>query len=212
MEILQLIKSRRSIPRFKADPVDRPAIEMLLEAAVWAPNHHLTEPWHFYVLEDGAKARFAEIRRDFRLTLFPNPQAPEAQKAAQKVFEQVLETPVVIVVTTRVSPDPTLTEDDYAATMMAVQNMLLVAASLDLGAYLRTGGLIHDDALRVLLGLAADRRIAGVVYVGYPDLIPERHRTPAEQKTTWLRDVTPPPESLTDPLPDSLETDGAPRS
>lgn len=189
MHIFELIKARRSIPRFTADPVPREVVERMLEAATWAPNHHLTEPWEFVVLEGHAKEYFAEIRRRFRLTLFPDPSAPEAQKAAQKVYQDTLGTAVIIVVTTAVSPDPTLAEEDFAATFCAIQNMLLVAASAGVGTYPRTGGLVHDPALRAFLELPADRRIAAVVYVGYPALVPERRRTPYQQKTRWLTDA-----------------------
>src|SRR3970282_1518461 len=84
MDILQLIKDRRSIPRFKPDPVPRDVIEMMLEAATWAPNHTLTEPWEFYVLEGAAREGFAAVRRNLRRTLFPDPAAPADQDAAER--------------------------------------------------------------------------------------------------------------------------------
>ena len=65
----------------------RDIIETMLEAATWAPNHHLSEPWEFIVLAGKARERFAEIRRNFRLTLFPDPNAPVAQRAAQKIYQ-----------------------------------------------------------------------------------------------------------------------------
>lgn len=180
------IRSRRSVARLKPDPVPRAAIERMLEAAVWAPNHHLTQPWEFVVLGGEAKRRFAEIRRDFRRTLFKDPAAPEVQPALGKIYADTMAIPAIIVVTTTAPADPELRDDDYAATMCAIQNILLVATGLGLGTYLRTGGLIHYEPLRELLGVPHDRRIAGVLYMGYPDHIPERRRTPAGQKTRWL--------------------------
>lgn len=184
--MLDLIKGRRSVPRFTAAPVPRVVVEEMLEAATWAPNHHLTEPWQFFILEGAAKERFAEIRRTFRATLFSNPVAPEAVKAAGKIARDTVETPLIIVVTTRLSADPALTEDDYAAAMIAVQNMLLAAAAQGVGTYMRTGGLIHDPALRAFLRLPDDRRVAAIVYAGYPAVIPKRTRTPWQEKTVWL--------------------------
>ncbi len=185
-DVFDLIRNRRSIPRFQPDPVPREVIERMLEAATWAPNHHLTEPWEFYVLEEAAREPFAAIRRDFRRTLFPNPDAPEAQKAAEKIYQTTLATPVIIMVTTQVSADPVLNEDDFAATFCAIQNMLLVAASRGIGTYLRTGGLVRDPTLRAFLDLDEDRRAVGILYVGYPAVVPERRRTPYQQKTHWL--------------------------
>lgn len=191
MDVLELIKRRRSIPRFASVPVPREVVEAMLEAATWAPNHHLTEPWEFFVLEGQARERFAEIRRTFRTTLFPNPDAPEVQKVAAKVYADAIATPVIIVVTTHVSDDLEVREDDYAATFCGIQNMLLVAASRDVGTYPRTGGLVHDPALREFLNLPGDRRIAAVIYVGYPAITPERRRTPWQEKTVWLREAAP---------------------
>ena len=180
------IKTRRSVARMKPDPVPREAIERMLEAAVWAPNHHLTEPWHFIVLTGSAKRRFAELRRDLRRTLFKNPDAPEIQPALKKIYADTLSMPVIIAVTTTAPDDPDLRDDDYGATMAAIQNILLVATSLGLGTYLRTGALIHYGPLLEFLGVPAGRRIAGAIYVGYPDHIPHRRRTPSINKTTWL--------------------------
>ena len=184
--VLELIRRRRSIPKFTGTPVPRAVVEHMLEAATWAPNHHLTEPWRFYVLEGDAKDQFAELRREFRLGLFPDPTSPAAQAAAAKIFTDTAATPVIIVVTTRVSADPALTEDDFAATMCAAQNMLLAALDEGVGTYLRTGGLIHDARLRAFLNLPEDRRVAAIIYAGYPAVVPERRRAPWTEKAVWL--------------------------
>lgn len=186
MPVDAAVKTRRSITRFKSDAVPREAIEHMLDAAVWAPNHHLTEPWEFVVLIGESKRRFAKIRSEFRRTLFKNPDAPEVQRALEKITADTGATPAIIVVTTTNPADPDLRDDDYGATMCAIQNMLLVATGLGLGAYLRTGELIRFPPLVEFLGIPGSRRIAGVIYVGYPDHVPERRRTSYQQKTRWM--------------------------
>jgi nitroreductase len=94
--------------------------------------------------------------------------------------------PAIIVITTTAPDDPDLRDDDYGATMCAIQNMLLVGTGLGLGTYLRTGALIHFPPLREFLGIPSGQRIAVVVYVGYPDHLPERRRTSFRDKTRWL--------------------------
>jgi nitroreductase/YHS domain-containing protein len=158
------IKTRRSIARFKDAPVPRELVERLLDSAVWAPNHHLTEPWEFHVmLGDEAKRAFAERRVKFRRTLFKNPDAPETRKALDKVYADTVAVPVIIAVTTTSSDDPDLRDDDYGATMCAIQNMLLTAVGLGLGVYLRTGGFIHDRLLLDWLNVPAGRRVAAIL-------------------------------------------------
>lgn len=186
MTVIEAIKARRSVARLRSDPVPREVIEQILEAAVWAPNHRMTEPWRFYVLTGEARRRFAEIRRRFRATTFPDPAAPEAVRALEKLTADTLATPALIIVTTHTPDDEEVRSDNIAATFMGIQNMMLTATSLGVGTYMRTGGLIHDPDLRALLGLEADRRILAVLYVGYPVDVPQKRRVPASERTVWL--------------------------
>ncbi len=185
MTVLEAIKARRSVGKMRPDPVPRAALEQMLEAAVWAPNHRVTEPWRFYVLGEDAKGRFAGIRRRLRAAGFPDPQAPEAQKALDRLYQDTIATPVLVAVTSHLAGDETQREEDLAATYMAMQNFMLAGVELGVGTYLRTGTILHDPELRALLGLDADRRVLGIIYVGYP-ATPQKRRTPAGERTVWL--------------------------
>ncbi|MDQ7820417.1 MAG: nitroreductase [Armatimonadota bacterium] len=186
MSVLEAITTRRSIPQFKPDPVPRDLVARLLEAAVWVPNHRLTEPWRFYVLGETSKRRFAEIRRDFRAAQLPDPHAPEAQPALRKLVDDTLATPLIIVVTSAGHPDPELQEENHWATFAAAYAFMLAAWSQGIGSYFRTGGLRDYPPLREFLGLGPDERVIGVIYAGYPAVVPQKRRTPAAEKTVWL--------------------------
>lgn len=187
MDITEIIKTRRSIAQFTPDPVPREIIEELLDAAVWTPNHRLTEPWQFFVLEGESRRRFAEIRREARRAALPNPDAPEAQAALQKVFDDTVRTPVLIVFTSAGHADPELQEENYWSTFGAAYAVMLAAWSRGIGTYFRTGKAVVDSPqLRALLGLPDDRRVIGVLYLGYPAALPQKRRTPATEKTVWL--------------------------
>lgn len=186
MTVIEAIESRRSVGKLRPEPVPREVIERMLEAAVWAPNHRATEPWRFYVLTGEAKARFAAIRRRLRAAGFPDPRAPEAIKALDKLYGDTVATPAMIVVTSHVAADDTVREEDFAATYMATQNLMLAGVELGVGTYLRTGNILHDDELRAWLQVETDRRILGIVHVGYPADLPKKKRTPATERTVWL--------------------------
>jgi nitroreductase len=187
MDVLEAIYSRTSVKAFRPDPVERSLVEKLLDAAVRAPNHRLTEPWGFYVLTGESKRRFAELRREDRAERFPDPAAPEVQAVLDRAYAGAIGTPVLIAVTTLLAEDPVQREEDYAATFCAIQNILLAAISLGLGTYLRTGSLLNDPALAELLGVPEDYRVVGIVYLGYPAEVAKlRPRTPATDKTRWL--------------------------
>ena len=67
MSVMEAIQSRRTIFKFKPDPVPKNILEDLLYAGIWAPNHHLTEPWRFTVIGEEVKLKLAERYGEFRL-------------------------------------------------------------------------------------------------------------------------------------------------
>jgi nitroreductase len=187
MDAISAITSRTSVRRFLDRPVPRETIQRLLECAVRAPNHKLTEPWRFAVLTGGSKERFAAIRGRHRLKRFTDPTSAEAQAAADKVEREARETPVYVVVMVAVSSDEITREDDYAAAMMAISNLMTAAQAMGLGTYLRTGGVMRDPALLELAGVPQRFRVVGILSLGYPaEADPPRRRKSAEELTRWL--------------------------
>ena len=187
MDAHDAIAGRASTRAFADRPVSRAVLERLLAAAVRAPNHKLTEPWRFAVLTGASARRFAELRRAHRATRFPDPAAPEAARAIEKTWREALGTPAFVVVSTAVSEDAVRREEDYAAVMMAVQNLLIAATAEGLGSYLRTGGIMEDAGLKALVQLPAGHRVVAVVSLGYP-AAPQgpTRRADAAAKTLWL--------------------------
>jgi nitroreductase len=187
MDAITAISGRTSVRRFRPDPVPRETIQQLLDCAVRAPNHKLTEPWRFAVLTEGARDRVADIRARHRLKRFDDPAAPEAQAAADKVRREAREAPAYIVVMSVVNPDEITREEDYAATMMAIANLMIAAQSLGLGTYLKTGGVMRDPALVELAGVAPNFRVVAILSLGYPAEAEEpRRRKAAAELTRWV--------------------------
>jgi nitroreductase len=187
MDAIEAIQRRTSVRRFRPDAIPRETVERLLDCAVRAPNHKLSEPWRFAVFTGAARDAYAEIRARHRIKRFTDPSSPEAVAGAEKVRRETRETPVFIVVMTVVSQDEITREEDYAAVMMATANLMIAAASLGLGTYLRTGGVMREPALADLAGLADGHRIVGILSLGYPhEAEPPRRRRPAAELTRWV--------------------------
>jgi nitroreductase len=186
MRVLDVIRGRRSIAKMKSDPVPHELVARLLDAAVWSPNHRVTEPWQFFVLDGDSKRQFAEIRRDFRRAQLPNPEAPEVQPALDKVYRDTTDTPLIVAVTSYLAADPETREEDIWATYGAAYAFMLGAWAEGLGTYFRTGAVRDDPRFRRLLKLPDDRRVIGIIYAGYPTEVPQRRRTAAADKTVWL--------------------------
>lgn len=187
MNAVDAIQRRISVRRFRPDPVPRETIARLLDCAVRAPNHKLTEPWRFAVLTGAARSRLAELRAAHRLQRYIDPASAEARAAAEKIRRETEETPAFIIVMCAVNPDELTREEDYAAAMMATANMMIAAEALGLGTYLKTGGIMRDPGVATLAGLEDGHRVVGIVSLGYPAAEePPRRRRPAAELTRWI--------------------------
>src|SRR4030067_626939 len=112
-EVLKAIKNRRTIRRFKPNPIDEEKLQMILEAGRWAPSFSNLQPWKFIVVKDqGLKNALDKAAKESVLHMGIN------------------EAPVVILVCVDRRIDPLHAIETGAA---ATQNMALAAHSLNLG-------------------------------------------------------------------------------
>lgn len=188
METLEAIKTRRSIGLVKQVPVPKELIEDIIEAGIHAPNHHRTEPWRFFVLTGEGRNKLGEVFEE--ITRLENEEEPLETLAAKvdRAKKNPLRAPVVIAVGVEPSDKKNVVlAEEYAAVNSAVQNMLLAAHSLGLGAVWRTGKIAYHEKVRDFFGLSEKGEVLAFVYVGYPDMEPKpAKRTPAEQVTVWI--------------------------
>lgn len=184
MDTLDAIRARRSIKRFTARAVTRAEIETLLNAAVRAPNHHLTQPWRFYVLGPEARYAYGLALGSRKARKLDDPA--KAGELRETVAAEHRALPLMLVVAMIENESPEVREEDYAAVMMAVQNIALAAVSLGLGTQLKTGAVMADPAARVAAGVSDGERIVAVLNVGEPAEVPvEKSRKGAGEFTVW---------------------------
>jgi len=185
MPLAELLHRRRSIKRFTARPVTRAEIETLLAAAVLAPNHRLTEPWRFYVLGPEAREAYGRALGVRKAKKIEDPDASRTMR--ERVAAEHRALPCMIAVAVMKSDNPETAEEDYAATMMGLENLALTAVELGLGTAMRTGGVMGDEAARAAAGVAENERIVAIVNVGEPAEVPAGPRkTPASEYTRWV--------------------------
>ena len=159
----------------------------MLEAAVQAPNHHLTEPWRFFVLAGEAQEELGRVMADVLRQRLDDPESEAGRVQIAKEMEKPLRAPVLIAVATKKSDNPRIVPiEDIEATAAAVQNMLLAAHDSGLAAQWRTGDAAYDPEIKTFFGLSPEDHLAGFIYVGYADKEPgPRQRGPASAKTEW---------------------------
>jgi nitroreductase len=185
MDVRKAIESRRSVKRFSERAVTRDEIEAVLRAAVLAPNHRMTQPWRFYVLGPEARRAYGAA-----LGARKSRKVADAEAAAlvlDKVSSEHAALPAVIAVAIVQDENPEVREEDYAAAMMAVQNLLLAATALGLGTHIKTGAVMDDPSARAAAGVRDGERIVALVNLGEPTEVPDpKPRTDAAELTTWL--------------------------
>ena len=188
MDVEHAIESRRSIGRVKPDPVPRALIERILQSAVHAPNHRITEPWRFHVFVGKGRGELARVRAEIA-RLQAEAEGEDEEMAAGRISRErkkAFRAPVVIAVICEAGRDEVETLENYAACAAAVQNMLLTAHALGLGVMWRTGSVAYHDHMRKFLGLEEGDTVVAHLYIGYPDMDERpRRRQAAREKTVW---------------------------
>src|SRR5262245_58786182 len=187
MDVFEAIRNRRSIGAVSQDAPPREVIEEVLEAATWAPNHRLTEPWRFIVVAGSAREALGEAMAKGKVKHIVESGQPW-QAEFDRARAKALRAPVIIVlaVEPQLGPKVIETEEVYAGAA-AVQNMLLAAHAFGLGAICRSGAVCFDPGVKAHLGLPESTHLIGFVYLGYPLATSIRaKRTPAGELTRWI--------------------------
>jgi len=185
MDVLEAIRSRRSIKQFTDRPVSREEISRLLDLAVNAPNHRMTQPWRFYVLGPETRRAYGAVLGARKAKRVEDPEA--AQAVLEKVAEAETAIPATISVAMTLDENPETREEDYAATMMVVENLCLAAHGMGLGTHIKSGAVMDDPRARAAVGVPEGERIVATVHLGEPAEIPDpKPRQTAEEFTTWV--------------------------
>lgn len=204
MDLFEAIRDRKSIRRFRQQPVPDADIRKILDAGRLAPSANNTQPWSFIVIKDKAVLKqMADAVREMIDRMIP---FAESEKQAQRLaayksnyytfFENA---PVVIAVMMEgydAGTDRLLAKMGYSpedvkrlrplpglqSVSAAIQNMLLAVHALGYGSCWMTGPLVAQEAFEKLLGFGKEKFIAALLPVGVPDENPpSRSRKPLEE-------------------------------
>lgn len=193
----EAILRRRSVRRYRSDPVPRGVIMRLLEAATWAPSAHNRQPWRFVVVETLAQktalaeAMGARLRQDLQAD-----GAPEAVIEADtaRSYARITSAPALVVLCLTLAemdvyPDERRSRNEclmaVQSAAMAGQNLLLAAHDAGLGACWLCAPLFVPDVVRAVLCLPDDWQPQALITLGYPAEAREKTRRPLEEVILW---------------------------
>ena len=178
-DLLEIIQTTRSMRRLRPDPVPEALIRKILEAGVCGPSGGNMQHWRFVVIQDATikQAVGAYYKRAWNEVVAPRYRAGESPDgmardqflrtvaAAEHLAAHIHEAPVWIVACLQ-GDAPTRTAG--ASIYPAVQNMLLAARALGLGATLTTLYLSFEKETEAAFGLPADWHSYAILPIGYP--------------------------------------------
>jgi len=151
MELYDVIKTRRSVRSFLKKAIPDDVLSRVLEAARVAPSGDNSQPWRFVIVKDQDKKK----------------------KIAQACYEQdfVEQAPVVIVccsIKCSSGYEPWQDDAGWRDTVISVDHLILAARNEGLGTC--WVGAFHEKAVKEIVKVPGDVRVAMVVPIGYPTL------------------------------------------
>jgi len=170
MELMEAIKGRRSIRKYRTEPVSEEALQTVLEAARWAPSWSNTQCWRLVVVRDKeTKSKLADTLKGIKASR-TNP-ADEAVRTAPVVIALCAELGVTGYHRDESGENKLATDKGESWFMfdvaLAAQNMSLAAHSLGLGT-VHTGLLDAAEAARIV-GLPENVVLVELLPLGLPD-------------------------------------------
>ena len=166
MEVLEAIRTRRSIRQYRDDSVDDETIELVLDAARWAPSWANSQCWRFIVVRD------SDIKNELADTVIAVSDRPN------RATDAVRKAPVVIVACAELGKsgyfarelrEPVTDKGDWYMfdVALAMQNLTLAAHSLGLGT-VHVGAFDARQAASIL-DVPADFCVVEMTPLGYPE-------------------------------------------
>lgn len=198
-ELHDFLRSRRSVRRFKPEPVEQAAIERMIQTATSAPSAHNRQPWRFCVVrQPEAKARLAdamaaEFRRDL---LRDNLPSADIEVRVETSRARITTSPLVIVLCLDMSEMDMYPDERRAGAerLMAIQSTAAAGAQLLLAAHAEglagvwtCGPLFAPDVVQAALGLQPEWEPQAMFFIGQADQNPRpKAMKPFESVVLWL--------------------------
>jgi F420 biosynthesis protein FbiB-like protein len=177
--VAEAIQSRRSIRRFKSDPIDVVQIEDAIRVALWAPSPHNAQPWRFVWLSPDTKEKVARVMAaELVSELEASGAEPAAAQAlAARSIDRIDGAPSALVCCTvddglALSGDPAA---DSLERLMAVQSvgavfqsLALALAEKQIGSCWMAAPMYCPEVIRSALDLPATMYPQALILIGYP--------------------------------------------
>ena len=180
MPLSEAMETQRAIRSLKPDPVDDEILLRLIDLAIRAPTGSNAQNWEFIIVKDTKiKKELARLNRQaWRLgrrigqwTMRHNPSSRKVLDAVEWQADHLEEVPVIVVACLKGLYIPFLhisTTSYFGSIFPSVQNLLLAARAVNLGAALTTLPLWNLISVRTILGLPWNITPCAMIPLGWP--------------------------------------------
>jgi nitroreductase len=194
-EFERLLRARRSIRKFKSDPVPRETLDRLLSAAMEAPSGKNRQNWRFFVLTGGMRDRYLALSQKSWLgikAILEKRLKPSLYQFTERFFYTLGDAPVVILCySVNDSDEKHLTS--VGSVYMAVENLNLAAVAEGLGTCTMGAPLEIADEVDAFLGIpelqkkeSGTLELLCAVVLGVPDHDPPKAPRQLDQRVHFL--------------------------
>lgn len=171
MSIKDIVTKRRTTHHYKPDPIDDAIIDEALALVVYAPNHHLTFPYHFYKVK-------GQVRDDL-LTYAYNAFAQKSEETADQKIKKWSSIPGWLLVTQKRSTVEKIAKEDYATISIAMYILMLAMDEKGLGSKWSTASLFETDEWYRICKINRDEEeIIGMLWYGLAEKQPKNFTRP----------------------------------
>lgn len=171
MDLYEAMRHRRSHRHYLPQLPERPVLERIVAAALWAPSGMNRQPWEITVMAGKKRDEFVEVvsrATRFLLPALEKAEYPEkGRELVMKFFQNLGGAPVVLAVTVFKSENPHAQNSILQSGAALMQNLLLAAEAEGLGTCWMTGANYVEDEILKFLG-KTDRQLLAITPVGYP--------------------------------------------
>ncbi len=194
-DLYQLIESRKSIRKYRKDPVPKDVLERILNAGMHAPSGKNKQNWRFFVVQGEKRDEYLKYSQKSWLgikDILQKSLKPSLYEFTERFFYTLGDAPVIIFCYSVNDPE----ERHYTSigsVYMAVENMILAAVAEGLGTCPMGAPLeIKDEVDRFLdinkypLNQGEEIELLCALVLGYPDHEPPKAPRKIESRVTYL--------------------------
>ncbi len=165
MDALNLLLKRVSVPRLQEPAPTAKQLDLMLRAALRAPDHGQIRPWRFLTVQGDDRKKLGELFVQGLLSTMPEASSEQIEKTRA----MPLRAPLLLLVIASISKHLTVPADEQLlAAGCAAHGILLAAYAQGIGAVWRTGAVAEISRINAGLGLQEHERLIAYIYLGTP--------------------------------------------